>query len=132
MCETPLPLWPPSPTPSIHSGPEGSAASGSEQVAKGLSALWPIAVPKLLRPKKLPVKRSSHKAADFGLGNLGQALVTTPVEETPSTLVQPEKTPIQAESTIEETTAASTGEYYLIINQRNCFVHLSFFICFAV
>jgi len=74
----------------------------------------------------------NSKAADFGLGNLGQAPVAAPVEETPSTLVQPEKTPIQAESTIEETTAASIGEYYLIINQRNCFVLLSFFICFVV
>ncbi|KAG2597832.1 hypothetical protein PVAP13_5KG278600 [Panicum virgatum] len=99
-----------SPAPSVQSGPDSGATTSSGRVAKELSTSGPIVVPKVLRPKKLPVKRTSHKAADFGLGGSGQTLISKPVEDTPSTLVQPEKTPIQMEPMVEETPSSKLEE----------------------
>ena len=50
----------------------------------------------------------NSKAADFSLGDLGQTSAAEtpeikPVEDTPSTLVQPERTPIQADPIVEVT-----------------------------
>lgn len=46
-------------------------------------------VSKLLRAKKLSIKKSSHKPADFGIVDLGKTQISKPVDEISDVLPDP-------------------------------------------
>lgn len=72
-----------SPVASTQSVPDSGAVASSGGTTKEQASSGPISVPKLLRAKKLTVRRSSHKAADLGIGDLDTTSVSKSVEEVP-------------------------------------------------